>query len=186
MAGLAGIFVGGAGARMGGVAKGLLAVEGEPIVRRLERRARAVGLDVVLVGRRPEYESLGIRVLDDDPPGIGPMGGLRALLRAASASAAPALALACDMPRVSEELLRVLRDAPAAPLVAPRRADRWEPMLARFEPERVLPVIDARIARGDHSLQRLFDEVGAAQLVLTPVLDAELHDWDSPGDLERT
>src|SRR5581483_6618899 len=94
---LAGIFVGGAGRRMGGAAKGLLPTAGGPsVLDRSRSLLGEAGLAPVLVARHPAYASLALEHLDDDPPGIGPLGGLIALLRRAGAGYA--LALACDMP----------------------------------------------------------------------------------------
>ena len=56
---LAGIFVGGAGERMGGVAKGLMRTpDGTTVVERLRTILSKAGVDVVLVGEREEYEGL--------------------------------------------------------------------------------------------------------------------------------
>jgi molybdopterin-guanine dinucleotide biosynthesis protein A len=121
-------------------------------------------------------------VLPDEPPGVGPLGGLIALLRHAGTS--PALAFACDMPFVSRALVERLLAAPSdAPIVAPRRDARWEPLCARYEPARVLPLALARAASPHHALQALLDEAGAVALPLLPHEAAELRDWDTPADV---
>ena len=181
---LAGVFVGGAGKRMGGVAKGLLvAPSGETLVARWQSLLARVGTDVVLVGARGEYAHLGLPMLDDDPPGVGPLGGLAALL--GRAGARPALAVACDMPFVGEALLRRPLAAPPAPGVAPRRDGRWEPLLARYDAARVLPVVRAHLAQGRHALQGALDAAGAVELALVLGELAELRDWDTPEDVRE-
>jgi molybdopterin-guanine dinucleotide biosynthesis protein A len=180
---LAGIFVGGAGARMGGRPKGLLpAPGGIPIVERWCTLLRAIGAGVVLVGDASSYAHLDIERIADDPPGIGPLGGLISLLRRAGASRA--LAFACDMPFVTRDLVARLQTTPSgAPILAPKRADRWEPLCARYDPPRVLPLALVQAASSDRSLQRLLDRAAAATLPLTPAEEAQLNDWDSPDDL---
>jgi molybdopterin-guanine dinucleotide biosynthesis protein A len=180
---IAGIFVGGPAMRMGGRPKGLLlGPDGVAIVERSRALLVALGVPVVLVGEAGAYEGLGLAVVHDEPRGIGPLGGLVALLRRAGAH--PALALACDMPYVSRSLLERLIAAPAdAPIVAPRRDGRWEPLCARYDPARVLPLAIARVASPYRSLQRLLDDAPAAELVLTPHEADELRDWDSPQDV---
>jgi molybdopterin-guanine dinucleotide biosynthesis protein A len=180
---LAGIFVGGAGRRMGGIAKGLMAApEGGTLVERWRALLAARGVPVVLVGSRAEYAGLGVEAIADAPPGIGPLGGLVALLR--RAGTAPALALACDMPFVSGALVdRLLAAHPEAPIVAPRREGRWEPLCARYDPSRVLATATSLAGAGEHSLQRLLTTSGAVELDLTPAEQRELHDWDRPEDL---
>jgi molybdopterin-guanine dinucleotide biosynthesis protein A len=180
---LAGVFVGGVGTRMGRRAKGMLeAPGGGTLVERWlailgEARVRRV----LLVGRHEAYGALGLEMIEDEPGGIGPIGGLAALLRRAGASRA--LALACDMPFVSPGLVERLLSAPDAPVVAPRREGLWEPLCARYDAERVLPGVLRRIAAGEHSLQPLLMEAGATPLPLDPGEAGELRDWDTPDDV---
>jgi molybdopterin-guanine dinucleotide biosynthesis protein A len=179
---VAGLFVGGRGERFGGRPKGLLVgPDGRPLIERLHGLLADAGADVVLVGAREPYASLGIEGLDDDPPGIGPLGGLRALLRRAGSG--PALALACDLPFVSGALVARLVDAPPASIVAPRIGTRWEPLFARYAPARVLPVVDRLVAARRHALQALLDEAKAEALSLTSDEVLELRDWDRPEDM---
>jgi molybdopterin-guanine dinucleotide biosynthesis protein A len=179
---VAGVFVGGMARRMGGRPKGLLAApDGRPIVERWTAILRGLGLEVVLVGDGRAYASLGLPGVDDEPPGIGPLGGLVALLR--HASPRRALALACDMPFVSPSLVERLLVAPDAPVVAPRREGRWEPLCARYDSARVLPLAKAAAASPTHSLQRVLDAAGAIELSLTAEEAHELRDWDTPEDV---
>ena len=180
---VAGIFVGGAGARMGGMAKGLLVSPGgETLIERWRAVLTEAGVGpVLLVGRHPAYAAVaGLEALDDEPPGIGPLGGLVALLRRAGEGTA--LALACDMPFVSRELVERLVAAPPAPVVAPRREGRWEPLCARYDAPRVLPLAMRAAAGPRHGLGRVLDAAGAVELPLAPGEAAQLDDWDSPAD----
>lgn len=176
---------------MGGVAKGLLPApdSGEPLVTRLRRLADSLGLRCVLVGSSPAYAQLGLPMLADDPAGIGPLGGLRALLQAAES--APVLALACDLPFVSQELLGRLAGifAPdgagiAAPVdvVAARRQERWEPLCARYHAS-VLPVLSAALSQGERSFQGLLRRLRVQELPLQPAQELELTDWDTPEEV---
>lgn len=182
---VAGIFVGGAAIRMGGQAKGLMrASDGRTIVDRWLAILAAAGvLDVVLVGSHPAYARLGLPTIHDEPPGIGPLGGLASLLRRAGDGRA--IALACDMPFVSSALVERLLVAPPAPVVAPRRDGRWEPLCARYDAARLLPLAIGRAGSRDHSLQRLLDDSGASELSLAPHEANELRDWDAPEDILR-
>jgi molybdopterin-guanine dinucleotide biosynthesis protein A/hemerythrin superfamily protein len=182
---VAGIFVGGASARFGGSPKGLLAgPAGGTLVDALRGHCEALAIPCVLVGRRPEYAHLDVETLDDEPAGVGPLGGLAALLRRAGAGRC--LAVGCDMPFVSRALLGALADADAdAPAVAARRGDRWEPMFARYDAPRALPVALARLESGARSMRGLLDALGAAALPLSPDEQRQLDDWDTPEDRER-
>lgn len=178
----AGLFVGGRASRMGGIHKGLLEVNGEPIVVRLVRVCRSVGLEPVWVGPRDDVYARavpGLRELPDAIANIGPPGGLLSLLAEGSA-----IALACDMPFVSAELLIRLRDEhPSAPALAPRFDGFWEPLCARYD-ARVRQDLERAIAAGTRSLQPFLSALPATELALTN--RDELRDWDTPEDVSTT
>jgi molybdopterin-guanine dinucleotide biosynthesis protein A len=180
---LAGIFVGGSAKRLGGIPKGLLpSPEGPTLVERTGAICRSLGFRVVLVGAAEPYVHLGLEVIADLPPGIGPLGGLVALLRHAGCSRA--LALGCDMPFVSRALLeRLIVTERDAAVLAPRRDGRWEPLCARYDAARVLPVAARRTRSANHSLQGVLDEAGASELALSPEEGKELRDWDTREDV---
>jgi molybdenum cofactor guanylyltransferase len=183
---IAGIFVGGRATRMGGRPKGRMqGPDGQTLVERWAAMMSELAVPVVLVGGGDAYASLGLPSLEDDPPGIGPLGGLVALLkRATRVDARSALALACDMPFVSRALIERLLAAPhGAAVIAPRRDARWEPLCARYDPARALPMAEAIAESPRHSLQTLLDRAGAAELPLLAHEMGELRDWDSPGDV---
>jgi molybdopterin-guanine dinucleotide biosynthesis protein A len=196
---LGGIFVGGSASRMGGIPKGLLAIGGVPIVVRLRQVLEEAGVEPVLVGANSAYSGLSLAQVNDAPPGVGPIGGLAALLRLAAQregdpearavgtrgrfGGACVLSVACDMPRVSAELVRRLVEAAPAPAVAAKRGGRWEPMLARFDVAAALPVVEASLVARRHGLQALLDELGAVPLALTPDEERLLDDWDTPEDV---
>jgi len=177
-----GIFVGGRARRMGGVAKGLLTTpSGETLVARWQRLFGAHGMCCVLVGQHEAYANLGIEWIADDPPDIGPLGGLAALI--ARAGNGRAFAVACDMPFVSLELLRKLASYPSpAPIIAPRRGQVWEPLFARYDAARVSEAVRSRALSADHSLQGLLEAAGAEPLPLDAGGVDELYDWDRPED----
>lgn len=179
---------------MGGAAKGLLhAPCGRPIVLRTRSIVEAVGAVCVLVGAHPAYAELGLSFLPDDPAGSGPLGGLLALLqltRLTLGESGTAIAIACDMPQLTTDLIHRLLAAPPSPVVAPRRhhAERgwlWEPLIARYDPGAVLPGARAFAARGGTRLQSLLDELGASPLPPELGDAAALVDWDTPADTVR-
>ena len=203
---IAGIFVGGRGTRMGGVAKGLLvAPDGERIVVRTLRILDELQIASVLVGAHPAYESLEpireasgrkrrleLPTILDDSDVEGPLGGLLALL--AHAGPRSALAIASDMPLLTRDLVQRLVDAPRAPIVAPRRRiagtgsaaperETLEPLFARYDAAAVLPTCLAFARGGGRKLQLLLAACGAQALMISPAEAQALDDWDSPRDL---
>ncbi len=180
-----GIFVGGASTRMGGQPKGLLrAPDGASIVQRWRALAATVGLPSVLVGDAGAYAHLGIETVADERPGAGPLGGLVGLLR--SRSEPQVVVVACDMPHVTAALLKRLAFAESsAAILAPLRDSRYEPLFARYDRARILPLAARQLAGGDRSLQKLLRDAGAQPFILSEDEWPLLADWDRPADALR-
>ena len=182
---LLGIFVGGASRRMGGAPKGLLrAPDGRPIVERWRALANELGLDAVLVGDPGPYGGLGLGSVADARPGAGPLSGLVGLMRARAD--ARIVAVACDMPCVTAPLLSRIAFSPStAAALAPARDGIFEPLFARYERARVLPLAEAQLETGDLSLQRLLRAAGAEEVEIAADEWPLLADWDAPADVPR-
>jgi molybdopterin-guanine dinucleotide biosynthesis protein A len=184
------LFVGGRGSRLGGVAKGNLQTPaGERLITRLIETCRQAlnAPELVLVGPAEAYADLRLPALPDAPAGLGPMGGLRALLLAAEASGAPSvIALACDLPFVSAALVRRLANEQLdAAFLAPRDGEFWQPLVARYETAPALAAVDAALAHGERALKSVPARLGtrARALVIDERERLELRDCDSPSDL---
>lgn len=190
---LVGIFVGGRGSRMGGVAKGLLKAPGSEatLVERLlgELSGAASGAEVVLVGDATAYGAFALRSVDDAPAGIGPLGGLMGLLLAAEQRGAEqALALACDLPRLHAALLtRLLNEATSANALVVEQEGVRNPLLARYRVAAALPAARQVLQSGKRSLQAVLDALadGVHTLPVSPAEAVTLGDWDSPEDVQR-
>jgi molybdopterin-guanine dinucleotide biosynthesis protein A len=188
-----GLFIGGQGRRMGGAAKGLLATASGQTILECQLAACSAArpnATVVLVGTHAAYSNSALSPLaellqlTDAPADCGPLGGLRALLLHARDRERPAVALACDMPFVDGALLsRLLTEHPTAAALATRDDKRWQPLFARYDPGRCVPVVDALLEEGQHALREVLVRVGATQLGLTAEERALLKDWDRPEDM---
>lgn len=107
------VLCGGESRRMG-ADKALMTLGGVPLIEYAVKAVRGVADEVRLgTGSAPRYASLGLACVLDAPGGAqaGPLAGLVAGLRAASAAGFDALVVcACDTPRVSSVLLARLLD----------------------------------------------------------------------------
>ena len=169
-----------------GVDKALLRWDAEPQVRRV---ARLLELDAppAYVYVRPARVSsasfAGLRLLHDQDPGVGPLEGLLSAFREASNCAW--LAVAVDMPFLSERALRFLIDNrdPAAFATAYRNPeiDRPEPVCAIYEP-RILPVLQKAKAETRYSLMLLRD---VPTHLLEPERPEELQNINDPNEYRR-
>jgi molybdopterin-guanine dinucleotide biosynthesis protein A len=178
---LVGILAGGRGTRMGGADKAWLRLPGgEALIERWLRVCAAVQLEAVMVGGHPPP---GVVLIQDEPAGLGPIGGLRALLEHARDRSV--IAVACDMPYVTEALLHKLATQPSlAPALAPRALDsgKWQPLFARYT-QAVLPPLQTALHAGVGSLQRVLNAVATEELSLSSEEHAALRDWDEPADM---
>jgi molybdopterin-guanine dinucleotide biosynthesis protein A len=188
---LVGVFVGGRGRRMGGVAKGLLkAPDSEAtLVQRLlgELTSAAPDAELVLVGDAALYAAYGRRAVADAPGGIGPLGGLLGLLlEAEQAQASTVLALACDLPSLDAALIARLldEDVAANALVVEQNGVR-NPLVARYRVSAALPAARQVMQAGKRSLQAVLDQLadGVHTLPINAAEAAKLDDWDTPEDV---
>jgi molybdopterin-guanine dinucleotide biosynthesis protein A len=190
---LVGIFVGGSGSRMGGVAKGLLKAPNSEttLVERLraELASALPNAEVVLVGAADAYVDVGLSAVTDEPSGVGPIGGLIGLLADAERRGAThVLALACDLPRIGSTLLQRLaaEETDKAAVVAVQGEIR-NPLIARYAVARALQAARDVLGTGKRSLQAVLDRLddSVATLRLTAAEAATLDDWDTPDDVSQ-
>lgn len=126
------ILAGGQGTRLGGVEKGLLELDGRPLLQRLLELA-GLFADVLLVTNNASpYVRFPVRCVSDVVRERGAPGGVHAAL--AAARTPWVLAVACDMPFVTaaavECLVRERRDGLDAVMF--ERDGRPEPLLALY------------------------------------------------------
>lgn len=108
----AAVLAGGMSTRMG-VDKALLSLRpaDPPMAQIVINRLQTVAQDVFLIASdRPEYESFGVRVVQDKFPGGAALGGIASAL--ANCHSDRCLVVACDMPFLSTELLAWMADQP--------------------------------------------------------------------------
>jgi molybdopterin-guanine dinucleotide biosynthesis protein A len=124
------VLAGGRGSRMGGVDKGLQALDGRPLAAHvIERLAPQAGRVWISANRNLDaYAALGQGVLTD-PPGLeyaGPLAGMLAGLNAIPDDAW-LLTAPCDCPRLPPDLALRLLDAAQSHGLAFARAAREHP-----------------------------------------------------------
>jgi len=108
----------------------------------------------------PAWRRDDVQIVTDDPPSRGPLSGLAASL--AQMRSAHLLALAIDMPFMSETYLRYLCDQIEAGIgVVPTFDNRAEPLAAIYPREAEIDVREA-LAGDDFSLQTLVCRLVAA------------------------
>ena len=128
----------------------------------------------------------GVEILADKLPGLGPLGGLEAVL--CRASHPFVLVLAIDLPAMTPAfLVSLIRAATASATgCVPRRAEWFEPLAAVY-PRTCLPLVEACLRDADRSMQRFVRLAEAQGLVkgraLRPDDLALFKNVNQPGDL---
>ena len=179
------LLTGGASTRLGR-AKAALEVEGTTLARRLAGVLTEVCPLVLEVG--PGYSDL--ERVREEPPGGGPLCALAAGWAGLNARGhdGPALAVACDLPNLEVELVRLVATWPAPGSVVPVVAGRPQPLLARWSPT-ALSQAAAMVDAGERSLRGLLALAEVARIDETDwgrVATAEaFDDVDTPEDARR-
>lgn len=106
-------------------------------------------------------ENRSPRVVVDEVPGLGPLGGIIAGLKAATHEACAVVA--CDIPDIDAALLRRLARAAAnAEIAVPRDPEgRYEPLFAVYT-RPVAPAVEALLRSGERSVLPLYDRCRTA------------------------
>ena len=140
MTALAAVLAGGRGRRMGG-AKALARFDGEPLIAWPIAAAVAADLEVVIIAKAATpLPQLRAPVWHEPDEPVHPLLGVVTALERAGR---PVLAIACDMPFLTSDLLARLAAGPEA---AVEVDGRLAPFPARYEPA-ALPALRAALAR---------------------------------------
>ncbi len=163
----AAILAGGRASRYRGLPKGLLPLpDGTAILARTIRVVRESGIEYAfLVANDPEpYRPLGLEIIADRRPGLGPLGGIEAALHHCLGRCQGLLVLPCDLPGITVGVLSRLQAAFARqrpPVTVAEMPDGfWQPLCAIVRPD-VLPAVTRALDAGRRGVYRLWRELGA-------------------------
>lgn len=102
------ILAGGKSSRMG-TDKGLLELNGQPLIQYAIDTLKSIGLEIIIISNNSDYEQFGFPVYPDIIPDKGPIGGVYTALSYSSTE--KNLIVSCDTPFLSKKLLNYLIDA---------------------------------------------------------------------------
>lgn len=151
------ILAGGKSMRMG-TDKALLRIDQQTLLERSVEKMQSIFSEVIVVGCDPSKHPIqGIRILSDDAPGYGPLGGIQTVLRHAIFDTV--LVAACDLPFWDAKLARHLIEAcsqhdGAVPIVN----GFYEPLLAAYR-RTCLTAIQDRLDCGEFKVTGFFQDV---------------------------
>lgn len=142
---ITGVILAGGQSRRLGEDKALLTIGGQPAITRAAALMAGIFEQTMLSVAAPEaYPFLALPRSVDRFPGSGPLGGLHAALL--DAPTPRILAVTCDMPLMSAEMIRYYIAAAAeAPVVIARAAGRLQLLPGLFS-QRLLPLLEEMLS----------------------------------------
>jgi molybdenum cofactor guanylyltransferase len=200
------ILAGGAGSRLGGIAKPLLQLDGQTFLTRVIRAVAPAVEEIIVVAAAgqdlgtpavmdpPLEPAVPVRVIRDSAVAAGPLAALADGLRAvADSHPARVFVVSCDVPRLSTAVARLVLDSlaewPDAEWVVPEVGGYPQVLVSALRP-RMLGAIEAHLAAGRRDLRGLLPRAAVrtiAEAILRrvdPALES-FRDVDTPDDLAR-
>ncbi len=151
------VLAGGRSSRMG-QPKALLPFDGTPlIVHIVDALKRLFDQVIVVAAAGQPLPDMPVKLVQDDVPFQGPVGGICYGLRAADAEAA--FVTSCDSAFLNRDLIaHLIAEIPDYDVVVPRWGDRLQPLHAVYR-RSVLPLLQEQLVRGELRPVFLFDRV---------------------------
>ena len=151
------VLAGGKSERMG-VPKALLRLNGETFLEHAISVLRFLCQDIIIAIQPGQLlpEIKNCKIVTDEQPGLGPLAGLVASLAASKDDWH--LALACDLPLMRGEVLRLLTEREGEDAVVPRVGGRLQPLVAAYSRACLEPGREA-LQSGQRALKAMFDRV---------------------------
>jgi molybdopterin-guanine dinucleotide biosynthesis protein A len=152
----AAIIAGGAATRMGGRAKALIEIDGEPIIDRQLGVLRSLFTEIVIAANDPApFGHTGLPVVADRYPGRGPLAGLDAAFAACDRDYV--FAVACDMPYLDAGNIDLVvgRRGSEIDIVAPFTNGYPEPLCALYA-RSCRPLVERLLAGDRNRMSGLF------------------------------
>ncbi len=180
------VLAGGRALRMGGVLKPLLRVGGVPM---LDRALAAVaGADPLVVVGPSELDDhlAGVRRVQEQPPGGGPVAGIAAGVKAAGAALSGAdgvAVLGADLPFVTAQALAALRGEGACAVYVDGRGRR-QPLVAFWSTDGLRGALEA-VPGENASMKQLLAAVKVTELAWAGDGPPPWFDCDTPQALEE-
>lgn len=152
------VILAGGGSRRMGRDKSMLSIGSRPMIAHIAEQLAFFPERLVGANDREKYAFLGLEVVPDEMPGVGPLMGIISCV--ARASYELSFVTGCDIPVLDRAfILRLLANATGNDIVMAQLPDgRVEPLLAVYR-KTVVPVARELVARSRRRIVELFDHL---------------------------
>ena len=169
------ILAGGSGSRMNGADKSLLVINNRPMLdRNVEKLRKWFDQVLIVTNRQRSYDYPGVKQVIDEREGYGPLMGLYSGLKASLNELN--FVMACDMPHVSEDMVRLLMDkAKDVDAIVPRINGYYEPLQAVYN-KSVIAAIESSLEKEHFKVVDFFKKVHVREVLEKEItaIDPEL------------
>ncbi|MCW4443899.1 MAG: molybdenum cofactor guanylyltransferase MobA [Vibrio splendidus] len=153
------ILAGGQASRMGGKDKGLVELNGSPLIQYVINKLSQQDVSITINANRnlDSYQAFAPVVSDSFPDYPGPLGGIHAGLKNASTDWVGFVP--CDSPQISDDLVKRFCSAVKedSDILVAHDGEFKQPVFTLFH-KRVLPKLEAFLERGDRKIILLYKE----------------------------
>ncbi|MEZ8020606.1 molybdenum cofactor guanylyltransferase MobA [Vibrio splendidus] len=153
------ILAGGQASRMGGKDKGLVELNGSPLIEYVINKLSQQDVSITINANRnlDSYQAFAPVVSDSFPDYPGPLGGIHAGLKNASTDWVGFVP--CDSPQISDDLVERFCSAVKedSDILVAHDGEFKQPVFTLFH-KRVLPKLEAFLERGDRKIILLYKE----------------------------
>lgn len=185
--GLTGIVLAGGASSRFGSDKARALFEGQPLFARVCTALAATCDEVIAVaapGRELPPVPVPLRIVADEHPGAGPLGGLITGMKAAAGGRV--FAAACDLPLLDAATVTIIASAlerPGAAAAVPRVAGRLQPLAAAYAIAACQPPFEAAFAAGERSLHGALHHIAFLELEAAGPMALALRQANTPAEL---
>lgn len=153
------ILAGGQASRMGGKDKGLVELNGSPLIQYVINKLSQQDVSITINANRnlDSYQAFAPVVSDSFPDYPGPLGGIHAGLKNANTDWVGFVP--CDSPQISDDLVERFCSAVRedSDILVAHDGEFKQPVFTLFH-KRVLPKLEAFLERGDRKIILLYKE----------------------------
>jgi molybdopterin-guanine dinucleotide biosynthesis protein A len=177
------ILAGGKSKRMG-VNKAFLKIRGETIIDNTLSIFKRIFQEIIIVTNTPEeYEYTKATLVEDIAPGKGALGGIYTGLLAAHSQYC--FVCACDMPFISENLVRYIAGFDVADIAVPVVRGFYEPMFAMYS-KNCINAIKKQLDEGSFKIIDIFPGLNIKEIPESELrrFDEGLHSFININTLE--
>jgi len=150
------ILAGGKSSRMG-QDKGLMLLEGKPMIQHVIDAVQPLVDDVIIISNQEEYATFGFPVYEDIIKEQGPLAGICTGLKFSKTP--KNLIVSCDVPYVNRELLNLLIDNAAdAAVVIPQKGEKTHQIIGVYD-QSCLEVFMKELTNGKRKIKLAIEQM---------------------------